>query len=167
MTLHRRPDSDTSLADQVATLTARDEIYRILCAYCEAIDNADLAAASELFRHGRWAFVDSPGPEPVRRWLEDNLMLHDGSPKTSHQLSNTVIDVDIASGTASVRTIATALQKVDGTPLQTIFSGRFACTFEHIDGDWWWITHEVSPDLIGDVSRHRNSAGLDLTNLIS
>jgi hypothetical protein len=128
---------------------AESEIYRILCAYCEGIDTGDFDAVARIWEHGQWVFADDPGPEPVLRWLEDNLIVYDGIPRTKHHLSNVVIDVDDAPGTAFVKCYVTVHQAAPDFPLQAIFAGRITGVFERLDGRWWWKSQEVLPDLVG------------------
>lgn len=130
------------------------EIWRTLCAYCQAIDRADFDGVARLWEHGTWPFADESGPEPVRRWLADNVILHDGRPHTTHQLTNAVIDVDDEAGTASFTSYASIWQALPDFPLQPIIYARFNGTFELIDGRWWWKTLELMPELVGDTSRH-------------
>ena len=40
-------------------------------------------------------------------------------------------------------------------PLQAIFIGHYYDTFERAADGWRFKTREISPDLIGDLSRHR------------
>lgn len=136
---------------------AEREIYRILCAYCEGIDTGDFDAVARIWEHGRWFFADGPGSEPVRRWLEENLIVYDGIPRTKHQLSNVVIDVDDESGTAFVRCCVSVHQAAPDFPLQPIFVGRMNAEFVRLNDRWWWRSQEVLPDLIGDLSRHSRS----------
>ncbi|PRX43858.1 SnoaL-like protein [Prauserella shujinwangii] len=130
------------------------QIWRTLCAYCDAIDNGDLDAVARLWEHGTWPFAEAPGPEPARRWFEDHVIRYDGKTHTKHQLSNVVIDVDDDAGTAVFSSYASIWQALPDFPLQPIIYTRFNGTFERVDGRWWWKTAEVLPDLLGDTSRH-------------
>jgi hypothetical protein len=40
-------------------------------------------------------------------------------------------------------------------PLQAIFSGHYHDRFERIQASWRFVRREISPDLLGDLSRHR------------
>lgn len=141
--LHGKPSYDSE-----------KEIWRTLCAYCEAIDAADFEGVARLWKHGTWPFAGEPGPEPIRRWLADHVILYDGKPHTKHQLTNVVIDVDDEAGTASFASYASIWQALPDFPLQPIIYARFNGTFERVDGRWWWKTLELIPDLVGDTSRH-------------
>ncbi|NIJ10860.1 hypothetical protein FHU38_001204 [Saccharomonospora amisosensis] len=133
---------------------SEEEIWRTLCAYCEAIDTADFEGVARLWEHGTWPFADESGSEPARRWLADHVILYDGRPHTKHQLTNAVIDVDDEAGTASFTSYASIWQALPDFPLQPIIYARFNGTFERVDGRWWWRTLELIPDLVGDTSRH-------------
>lgn len=94
------------------------EIWRTLCAYCEAIDTADLDGVARLWKHGTWPFAGEPGSEPVRRWLDDHVIPYGGQTHTKHQLTNGVIDVDDAAGTASFASYISIWQALPDFPLQ-------------------------------------------------
>lgn len=130
------------------------EIWRTLCAYCEGIDTADFDAVARLWKHGRWPFADEPGSEPMRRWLDDHVILYDGKTHTKHQLTNTVIDVDDEAGTATFTSYASIWQALPNFPLQALIYATFNGTFERLDGRWWWKTMQMVPDLINDTSWH-------------
>ncbi|MEV0220602.1 nuclear transport factor 2 family protein [Streptomyces sp. NPDC050704] len=134
------------------------EIWRTLCAYCEAIDTGDLDGVARLWEHGTWPFAAEAGAQAVGRWLDEHVILYDGETHTKHQLTNVVIDVDDEAGTASFTSYASIWQALPDFPLQPIIYTRFNGTFERIGGRiggrWWWRTLEVMPDLVGDTSRH-------------
>ena len=133
---------------------AEKEIWRTLCAYCEAIDNADFDRVASLWKHGRWPFADGPGSEPMRRWLEERVILYDGKTYTKHQMTNVVIDVDEDAGTAFFTIYSSIWQALPGTKPELIIYTRLNGTFERVDGRWWWKDLELLPDLVGDTSRH-------------
>jgi hypothetical protein len=130
-----------------ASSAAEREIFQILCAYCEGIDTGDFAAVARMWEHGQWVFADGPGPEPVLRWLEDNLIVYDGIPRTKHQLSNVMIEVDEEAGAAFVKCYVSVHQAAPDFPLRTIFAGRITGMFERLDGRWaaWAQASAVRP----------------------
>jgi hypothetical protein len=130
------------------------EIWRTLCAYCERIDAGDLDGVARLWKHGKWPFADEPGSESMRRWLEERVILYDGQTHTKHQLTNAVIDVDDETGTATFTCYASIWQALADFTLQPLIHARFNGTFERLDGQWWWKTLEMMPDLVADTSRH-------------
>ena len=79
----------------------------------------------------------------------------DGTPRTKHVLSNPIVEVDEASGTASCRSYYTVLQQTDTLALQPIVAGRYHDRFRRIEGQWWFAERDYTMlDLVGDVSQH-------------
>jgi len=139
---------------------AHDAIRRLMNAYCYRIDAGDLDGFAELFRHATWRIGgDSGGGDTgaaaVRETLQQ-IILYDGKPNTKHVMSNVQIDVDEASHQAEAQCYITVFQAVlPDFPLQPIFSGHYHDRFAQVDGAWRFVEREISPDLIGDLSRHR------------
>ncbi|HEY5332100.1 MAG TPA: nuclear transport factor 2 family protein [Solirubrobacterales bacterium] len=130
------------------------EIERILYRYCTAIDTADFDSFAGLFAKGQWFMVDRAGSEPVREWLEENVILYDGQTRMKHQLTNLVIDEDEDGEGASFTCYISLWQGLKDFPVQPIFYGRFRGTFARVDGEWWWKSLDVTSDLVGDMSHH-------------
>jgi hypothetical protein len=138
----------------------RDAILTLMNAYCFAIDAGDLEGFARLFERGRWVVVgDSRGGDfgsvQVLRTLR-NVILYDGRPLTKHVMSNAQIEVDPAGKRATAQCYVTVFQAVPPDfPLQPIFAGHYHDAFEKIDGIWAFTERRISPDLVGDLSRHR------------
>jgi 3-phenylpropionate/cinnamic acid dioxygenase small subunit len=141
---------------------AAREIENLLYRYAERMDAGDLVGVADLFVHGRIA--SSPDAPPGRgiAGREQVLALYrrtariydDGTPRTKHVTSNSIVEVDAEQGTASARSYYTVFQQVDDFPLQPIIAGRYHDTFHRIDGRWWFDTRVMIVDLKGDLSRH-------------
>ena len=94
---------------------------------------------------GRW-----PGEELQLQWLGE-----DGTPLTKHVITNPIVEVDEAAGTASCRSYYTVFQQTDDFPLQPVIEGRYHDEFERVDGVWRWSYRDYSlVDLVGDMSHH-------------
>ena len=95
------------------------------------------------------------GAEEVSAQL-DNVTLYDGRPNTRHLMSNVAINVDPSGQTAVAKSCITVMQHVpDDFAMQAIFIGSYNDTFAK-DGDaWHFVERAITPDLIGDMSRHR------------
>jgi hypothetical protein len=85
----------------------------------------------------------------------DNVILYDGKPQTKHVMSNESIEVHPDGKTASAQCYIAVYQALPDFPLQPIFMGHYFDTFEKVDSAWRFKLREISPDLIGDLSRHR------------
>ena len=103
---------------------------------------------------GQW-FRAEPGTPATRRWIDEHVLIYEGSPRTKHVTTNLIVDVDDAAGTAEAQSYVTVLQALPDFPLQPIFSGRYQDRFERVDGEWRWRERRVLADLYGDTSRHR------------
>jgi len=136
------------------------EILRLMNEYCYTIDRGDLDGFAGLFEHGVFQVIGQPGgalrgKSVVRKMLQ-GVTLYDGIPHTKHVLSNVQIDVDESGDTASAQSYITVFQALSPDfPLQAIFLGHYHDVFEKIGGAWRFRSRKISPDLIGDLSRHR------------
>jgi hypothetical protein len=139
-------------------VSAGDEIRNLLGEYCERIDAGDFAGVGELFEHG--ALADDKGrdlargAEAVAAFYAGGTLLHDGSPRTKHLVTNTVLDVDEERGRATARSSYLVLQQVGTGPLQPIITGRYHDAFERRDGRWCFSERRFFVDLVGDLRTH-------------
>jgi hypothetical protein len=134
-------------------------IERTLYRYCNAVDSADFAAFAEIFTHGQWFMVDEPGAAPVLEWFKRHTILYDGQTKTKHQITNLIVDEAADGQSASFTCTISIWQGLDDFPIQPIVMGRFAGTFVQLEGEWWWKTHRLIRELVGDRSRHIRELG--------
>jgi 3-phenylpropionate/cinnamic acid dioxygenase small subunit len=138
---------------------ARD-IQNLLYTYAERIDEGDLEGVADLFAHGRIApSPDAPAEHSIvgrdavlALYRASTRLYEDGTPKTKHVTSNSIIEVD--GETAEARSYYTVFQQVDDHPLQPIIAGRYRDSFHRVDGAWWFDTRVMLVDLKGDLSRH-------------
>ena len=88
--------------------------------------------------------------------LVKNVTMYDGIPHSKHVMTNVQIDVGPSGNSATAQSYITVFQALPPDfPLQAIFIGHYHDVFEQLDGDWRFRSREISPDLIGDLSRHR------------
>ena len=137
-------------------------ICNLLYRYAEAIDEGRLEDAAALFRHARIETgaagpLDADGLLALWRKI---LVIHPcGTPRTRHLVTNPILDIDEAAGTATSRSCFTVMQATDDLPLQIIASGRYHDRFARIDGEWCFVARDYRQlDFIGDLSRHLNIA---------
>jgi hypothetical protein len=141
-------------------IEARDAIYGLMNEYCLRIDAGDLEGFARLFEHGTWQVLGDPGggdtgTAAVLTTLQ-NVILYDGKPRTRHMMTNVQIDVNRADSQATAQCYITVFQSVPPDfPLQAIFSGHYHDEFERVAGAWRFTRRDISPDLVGDLSRHR------------
>ena len=138
----------------------RQAILRLMNEYCCRVDAGDFDGFASLFEHGSFHVLGDPagacsGKQAVLGLLE-NVTLYDGKPQTKHVLSNVQIDIDDSGDQASAQSYITVYQALPPDfPLQAIFIGHYFDRFEKDDDIWRFKSREISPDLIGDLSRHR------------
>jgi 3-phenylpropionate/cinnamic acid dioxygenase small subunit len=136
------------------------QITNLLYRYAEYMDSGDFAGAASLFEHavlrvgqGDDATTDAAGM--LKFWTSLVIRYPDGTPRTKHVVTNPILEIDEAAGTASCRSYYTVLQQVDDFGLQAIVSGRYHDRFERVAGRWRFCYRDYSlMDLFGDLSRH-------------
>jgi len=135
------------MADSAAQIAAM--VYR----YCELFDTGQFDQFAAQFEHGQWHRAE-PGAAAARQWIDEQVLLYDGLPRTRHLTTNLTVEVDEQAGSAVARSYITVLQALPDFPLQPIFTGRYLDRFERVDSCWRWTRREVTGDLYGDVSHH-------------
>lgn len=139
-------------------------ITNLLYRYAELFDAGDLDGAAGLFEYARIKVgrdaeagadivLDSAG---LRALWRRHVKIHpDGTPRTKHVITNPIIEVDEAAGTATCRSYYTVLQATGGAALQAIAAGRYHDRFERLNGRWRFAFRDYSMlDLTGDLSDH-------------
>ncbi len=135
-------------------------ILKLMNEYCFRVDAGDFDGFAGLFENGSFHVLGDPagarsGKQAVLGLLE-NVTLYDGKPHTKHLLSNVQIDIDDSERLASAQSYITVFQAMPPDfPLQPIFIGHYHDKFEQVEGEWRFKSREISPDLVGDLSRHR------------
>jgi 3-phenylpropionate/cinnamic acid dioxygenase small subunit len=132
---------------------AVQQISDLMFRYAELFDTGRFDEFAALFEHGQWHRA-GPGAAAARQWIDDNVQLYDGQPRTKHVTTNVVVAVDEDAGTAIASAYVTVFQALPDFPLQPIFSGRYSDRLARIDGEWRWTERRVLNDLYGDISRH-------------
>ncbi len=134
------------------------EILNLLARYMELVDAAEKEQVAELFRHatvrGR-----AGGQETVMVGYDEFLpskagerVYEDGTLKTKHLLTNTILEID--GELAHARSYYTVLQATDELPLQPIICGRYHDTLEKVEGAWRFKERIFYADLVGNLSQH-------------
>ncbi len=135
-------------------------IERLLYVYAERIDAGDFDGVGELLAHTTIVSPDGrPGPRgrhEITRLFETTTRRYpdDGTPHTQHVITNVIVDVDEAAGSAVARSRFTVLQALPDWPLRTIVAGRYRDRFERVDGVWRFCERVMMPEHFGDLSRH-------------
>lgn len=136
----------------------REAIRDLISSYAWLVDDGDLAGVADLLARAVVIGGDGPpvsGRSAIEQSYRDVLVLHeDGTPRTRHVISGTLIDVDADGARATARSYFTALQAVSGLPLQPVASGRYFDCFVKDQQGWYFIERRISTDLVGDLSHH-------------
>jgi 3-phenylpropionate/cinnamic acid dioxygenase small subunit len=142
-----------------------EAIRNLLGHYTELIDAGDLDGLGELFAD---AVLTSESGDEMGRGREGAARVYggvriypDGTPRTRHLTTNSVIDVDDEAGTATARSAYVVFQATDALPLQPIIAGSYRDRFARRDGRWHFTERAFGVSLVGDLSHHlTRSAGL-------
>ena len=139
---------------------AREAILRLMNEYCYRIDAGDIEGFASLFERGSFHVLGDPsgpdvGKDAVVETLQ-NVILYDGKPRTQHVMSTLQIDVNESGIEATAQCYITVFQALPPDfPMQPIFGGHYHDRFERAESGWYFASREISPDLLGDLSRHR------------
>ena len=136
------------------------EITNLLHLYAERIDAGDFAGLGEIFAHavltadGTSLHVD--GAEAVARHYAATTRLYPDThtPKTKHVMTNPILEIDPAAGSADVRSCYCVYQQTELLPLQLIITGRYRDRFERIAGRWRFASRCFFVDQVGDLRQH-------------
>jgi hypothetical protein len=141
------------------------EILNLLHRYCELQDAADFVGVSELFRHSVYAVAGSDShfgyDEVYALKTRHDKTYDDGTLRTKHVTTNTILEVEDGADVATARSYFTVLQATPELPLQPVFAGRYHDTFEKVDGRWRFTERVIHGDLVGDLTRHLQDNPLD------
>jgi hypothetical protein len=138
-------------------MSSREAIETLIVTYAELVDAGDFGGVGELL--SRATFTGGTGPitgrEAITQYFYDALILYeDNTPRTRHIVTNFIVDLDKAAGTATCRSTFTAYQSLPDLPLQPIAIGRYNDTFTQSNSTWHFTTREVHVDLPGNLTHH-------------
>jgi hypothetical protein len=154
------PSTPNRRRPEVDVMDDESAIRSLLARYCELYDDGDLEGYAALFAHGS---IRSPGgvthtgtAAVLAHQRANCIMYSDGTPRTSHAVSNVNVSVEVAGDgrSATARCSFTVFQATGGFPLQPISAGRYLDVLQKIDGVWWFAERIALMRLVGDLSRH-------------
>jgi len=156
VTLPRRRDRHKNSA---LSVDDRRVITELLYRYAELMDRGDLDGAAALFTHARvrvasgdHGIIDGDGLREI--WESTVILYADGTPRTSHVISNPIVELDPDGTSATARSVYTVFQVVGGS-LQAIVAGRYHDRLARVDDGWRFTERDYTlVDLVGDVSGH-------------
>lgn len=141
------------------------EILNLLHLYCELQDAADFEGVAELFRHSSYNVAGGDShhgyDEVYALKTKHDRTYDDGTLRTKHVTTNTILDIQAGAAVATARSYFTVLQATPDLPLQPVIAGRYHDTFEKVDGRWRFRDRLIYGDLVGDLTRHLRDNPLD------
>lgn len=139
-------------------MTSATAITNLLYRYAECMDAGDFVGAAAPFAKARIKVAggqEIAGADLVEQWQRFVRIYPCGTPRTKHVVTNPIVEIDEAAGTATCRSYYTVFQQTPDLPLQPICAGRYHDSFVREDGVWRFATRDYSLlDYLGDVSQH-------------
>jgi 3-phenylpropionate/cinnamic acid dioxygenase small subunit len=139
---------------------ASTRITNLLFTYGGLVDAGDFAGIGRLLAHARLTDasgrLEIRGADAVRKLYERTTRLYPdtGTPRTKHVITNPIVEIDEAQGTARSTAHYVVYQQTDRLPLQPIVTGHYEHEFARVDGEWRITSHRFFVDQVGDVSQH-------------
>jgi hypothetical protein len=131
----------------------------LLADYAERIDAGDFDGVGRLFADATivdpsGAVIASGSDEVAALFRATTRRFEDGTPRTKHVTTNTIVEVDDRDARAAeVRSCFVVFQHTAGS-LQPIVAGRYIDQLELREGAWRFRSRQMRPRLFGDVSNH-------------
>ncbi|HZO07186.1 MAG TPA: nuclear transport factor 2 family protein [Solirubrobacterales bacterium] len=136
-----------------------EQIRALTHEYTFRLDGGDFAGVAALLAAGALRMSakgmdeqEMRGAEEIERFYANQVVTHDGDPRTRHVISNHVVDID-GEG-AHGRCYFTVLMKPPRQPIQIVVCGRYFDTFERHEGAWRFLRKVIQVDYLTDISEH-------------
>lgn len=147
-------------------MSNEQQIHNLIALYTHYVDQARFDKVGDLFANGK---IISPGnvmegKEGVVSQLNKNLQVYpDGTLRTAHLTTNTVLDIQEDTDEATAVSYLTILQAdaERGLSLQPIAVGHYHDTFKRVDGKWEFSVRELIITLAGNLSHHAAPNNID------
>jgi hypothetical protein len=142
------------------------EILNLVHRYPELIDAGDFAGVGELLQDATVVFegVDGNvlgqvrGREAVTAMYRGVRIYPDGTPRTRHVITNEVVEIDEAAGTAVCRYYITVFQQTDDFALAPVWANRYEDHLRQVGGRWRIERRRGFAHMPGDTSHHLASS---------
>ena len=141
----------------IDSMSSSRAIENLIAKYAELVDQGNFAGVGDLLSDATFIGSKAPvrGSVAIEQMLRDTVITYeDGTPRTKHVTTNTIIDVDEERQRAEARSYLMVLQAVPGLTLQLIVAGRYHDSFKRNNGRWGFAERRITIDLVGDVSHH-------------
>ena len=121
------------------SLSSEWAIANLISSYAFLNDDADFTGLGELFADAVCTLdgTTARGSQEVETLARDIIVVGpDGRSTTAHEITNVMLEIDEAAGTALGRAYWTLYQSLPGMPRQPVLSGRYLDRFQRRDGQW-------------------------------
>lgn len=131
----------------------------LLARYAELIDDGDFAGIGVLLGDAQITIEDgtvvAEGADAIERFYTSFTRRYDdGTPRSTHQITNVIVERDERPDHFVVRSVFVVHQAVDELPLQPIVTGRYRDVVVQRDGVVAFVERRMLPRLTGDLSAH-------------
>jgi len=146
--------------DEREVAEAARAIADLLSTYASRIDAGDFDGVATLLADARITTVDgtvvATGRDEIAALYASTTRRHDdGTPRTSHVITNLIVEPGDAAHRFVARSYFTVLQATESLPLQPIIAGRYCDVVEHrTDGTWVFVERCMEPRLFGELRDH-------------
>jgi hypothetical protein len=153
-----------SLVTETEVLLIEREIQRLLVTFVHRMDDGQFSEVAELFQHAEYEVkgIKSVGRDSVENFFNITVQRHaDGTPRTWHSVTNIAVTIDPLGDSASSVSYYTVHRKLEGSPIEPIFAGRWHDTFELCNGEWRFVSHVDEPRLMDRIASDDGAAGYE------
>jgi hypothetical protein len=129
------------------SLSSERAIENLIALYAFLNDDADIAGLGELLADAVCTLDGTTvrGRHEVETLTRSIITVgEDGRSTTTHEITNIMLEIDEAGGTAIGRAYWTLYQAVSNTPRQPVLSGRYLDRFERRDGQWRFAERDAT-----------------------
>jgi hypothetical protein len=121
------------------SVSSERAIENLISLYAFLNDDADIGGLGELLADAVCTLDGTTirGRQEIETLTRGTIKLgEDGRSTTNHEITNIMLEIDEAGGTAVGRAYWTLYLTVPDTPRQPVLSGRYHDRFERRDGQW-------------------------------
>jgi hypothetical protein len=135
------------------------EILNLIYTYPDRIDSGDFAGIGELFADAVIEMGDGlqlEGSAEIEQYYVQWTRRYpdDRTPHTRHCITNPIVRIDEAAGSAVARYYITVFQRTEAFPLQPVWSNKYEDSFRRVNGAWRFVHRRGYDHLPGDISQH-------------
>lgn len=147
-------------------LDAESAVRKLIARYGHSLDEGKFGEVADLLQNAEFDIIGNvvTGRDEIEAFLNAGIQRHaDGTPRTWHTVTNTLIDVDASGEQASSSSYYTVLQQLDDFPLQPIVTGKYLDRFARVNGEWRFVRRAVTAHSFGDLQYHVMGSNAELT----